>query len=132
MKIVNHLSLVEKSDVLTRGKTGLLKNMMFDQLSEAGFVYGCLEAGEAQKQHFHKTGMDIFIIQSGSGIVLTGDIDRNSLDLTNVERHEIKKGDVYFIGIYQMHAIENSGAEKIEWLNIAPLSHGNEDLYIIN
>jgi len=47
MKIVNHLSLVEKSDVLTRGKTGLLKNMLFVQLSEAGFVYGCLEAGEA-------------------------------------------------------------------------------------
>jgi len=132
MEVINYLSL-EKDvpNTITRGRTGIKKLLMFNHLPAAGFTYAFLEPKEAQKQHFHKTGMDIFIIQAGSGVVHTGDIHKTSLDLSNRQTTELKKGDVYFIDIYQMHAIENTGSERLVWLNIAPLSHGDEDLYIL-
>ena len=134
MKIANYLDAAQNINVNERSQTNILKSMLFNHLPHASFVYAQLEPGESQYPHYHKTGMDIFIIQSGSGVVHVGEIERDTLKLINVTEYPIKAGNVYFIDIFQMHAIENTGQNVLEWLNVAPSSHGdkNEDLFIMS
>ncbi|QBR84597.1 cupin domain-containing protein [Legionella israelensis] len=131
MRILNYFEVLKEKEQFPQGKTNINIFKLFEQLPEAAFACGYLSPAGKQRKHWHKTGMDIFIIKEGEGILHTADVDKMSETASNFENHSVKAGDIYYIGTYQVHALENSGDIPLIWLNIAPISHGQSDIFFI-
>ena len=87
--------------------------VLFDHVEDANVGLLALNPGEAQVSHYHKEGADIFIISEGEGVLQYGDVDPETRDLSNPSELAVKKGDIYFAAPWQMHALVNTGAQRI-------------------
>ncbi|HUW63621.1 MAG TPA: cupin domain-containing protein [Spirochaetia bacterium] len=88
----------------------------------------CATLGPHKKvgAHFHKEGVEIYLIVEGSGIIHTGISAINGQVSWNPSV-PVQKGDVFSITPGQVHQLENTGDDNLLLVFGCPASHLGND-----
>lgn len=87
-----------------------------------------MKPGAMQHLHFHRAGCDIFFILRGEGELTTARLTSDGGAAIDLQVRRVRAGDLYSIQPLEIHRLVNVGREDLVWLNVAPTSHGGEDL----
>ncbi len=81
---------------------------------------GSLESKQEALEHYHKKSEEVYYVLSGSGSARVGDSEG-----------EIKTGDAVHIPIGAVHALENTGEDKLHILAIMSPAYQDEDTFFL-
>lgn len=99
----------EKNHGGTANLVRLLQNLPCDQIVQT-FNYAWIEPGKQLEEHSHKDCVEYFLFLSGIGVMTIG-----------TEAFDVKKGDFVTVEMGVMHALENGGSVKLEFVTLRAL-----------
>jgi oxalate decarboxylase/phosphoglucose isomerase-like protein (cupin superfamily) len=83
-----------------------------------------MSPGAVMEEHYHRAGVDIFLVLSGDAVLTTAALDEQGRPV-NYCHQPLRAGDFYHLQPLQIHSLRNVGAEDLVWLNIAPANHAH-------
>lgn len=83
----------------------------------------------ALNAHYHKAGIEVYQILSGSGIMKIGNSENGSGNWE--EELEVNAGDCFTVSSPQMHQIINNTDDLLTTLFICPADHIGNDRYFV-
>ena len=89
-----------------------------------------IEAGRTMKPHFHKKGIEIYLIYEGSGKIRIGKFSKSKLIWDN--EFPLNKGDCFTVSENKVHQLVNNSSANMTVIFISPMSHLNKDRFFIN
>ncbi|QBR83939.1 cupin domain-containing protein [Legionella israelensis] len=97
-----------------------------------GFAIESIPPGKEVTRHYHKEGLDFFMVVSGKGILHTAELDSDGKKVKNEQQQAIKAGDIFAVDPGIIHGMENNSAEPLVVANCAPATHVTTDKYWVD
>jgi mannose-6-phosphate isomerase-like protein (cupin superfamily) len=90
-----------------------------------------LAPGKAVTAHYHSTGVEIYFIAEGDGIMHTGLVKDKNLVQWN-KPLTVKTGDCFNVEAREVHQLQNTADKRLLVVFGCPNSHLNQDRFIVN